>query len=63
MKNKLVKIITIYNEVILCIITNEDLFKYYYKNELGKNNYIDKDIIKEISILGEEIWVKEEITL
>lgn len=63
MKNKLVKIITIYNEVILCIITNEDLFKYYYKNDICENNYIDKDIIKEISIIGEEIWVKEEITL
>ena len=54
MKNKLVKIITIYNEVILAIITDEDLFKYYYKNDICENNYIDKDIIKEISIIGEK---------
>lgn len=53
MKNKLVKIITIYNEVILAIITDEDLFKYYYKNDISENNYIDKNIIKEISIIGE----------
>ena len=54
MKNKLVSIFTITGERILCIILEEDPYRYFYKNEYG-NGYIFKDDIKEIDIIGDVV--------
>ena len=53
-KDKLVRITTIYEEIIICIIINEDKYRVIYKNDFGQG-YIPKDEIKRLDILGNVI--------
>lgn len=55
MKNKLVKIHTIYDEEILCIVVKEDSFNIYYKNEDSTINYVPKIEIKYVDVIGDVV--------
>lgn len=53
-KDKLVRITTIYEEVIICIVKKENKYEIIYFNDFGQG-YIPKDEIKNIDILGNVI--------
>lgn len=54
MKNKLVKIHTIYDEHILCIILKETKVSFMIKNDFSQG-HIYKEDIKEIEIIGDVV--------
>ena len=55
MKNKLVRLITIYDEEIFCIVLREDNFNIFYKNEDSSINYVPKIEIKHVDVIGDVV--------